>query len=483
MDSTLRRLADLPSPPTAPLVGRWLGHLTQARPATMHRRMERWADDCGPFFTVRFGRNTILGVADPDTLQQLLRDRPAGFRRAARLREVGDELGALPGLFSAEGEQWRRQRKMVMAAFAPGAIRAYAPALHRVARHLQARWEAAAAAGAWIDLGADLKRYTVDAIAGLAFGVEVNTLASGAEDGIQRHLDRVLAGLYRRAMSPWAYWRWLRTRRERELEASARALRQAITGLVAQARERRAQDALRRAAPANLLEAMIAAADDPQSGLGDADVAGNVSTMLFAGEDTTANSLAWLIALLHAQPDALARAQTEARTFVARAGGFAALDAAALDGLDWLDACISESMRLKPVAPMLVLEALAPTQVAGIALPAGTLVWCLLRHAANDAQRVDDAARFAPQRWLPGGPFHDDGATRRLALPFGGGARICPGRYLALQEMRLAMVMLLAHFEIDALQGADGAPLRETMHFTMNPTPLRLRLRSLKTAA
>jgi cytochrome P450 len=477
MDAALRRLADLPSPPTPPLVGRWLGHLTQARPATMHRTMERWADQLGPFFTVRFGRTVLLGVADPDTLHQLLRDRPDGFRRTARLRQVADELGAVPGLFSAEGEQWRRQRKMVMAAFAPGAIRAYAPALQRVASNLHLRWDAAAQRGEWIDLAADLKRYTVDAIAGLAFGVEVNTLASGAEDQIQRHLDRVLAGLYRRAMSPWAYWRWLRTRRERELEGSVTAVRQAIAGLVAQARQRRADDPARRAAPPNLLEAMIAAADDPASGLSDADVAGNVSTMLFAGEDTTANSLAWLIWLLHRHPDALARAQAEARALVAAAGGFAALDAGALDGLAWLDACISESMRQAPVAPMLVLEALAPTRVADIAVPAGTLVWCLLRHAANDPRQVAAAASFDPGRWLPGAAFHSDPGTRRLALPFGGGARICPGRYLALQEMRLAMVMLLACFDIVTVESADGAPVRETMQFTMNPTPLRMRLK------
>jgi cytochrome P450 len=473
MEQRLRSLAELPSPPAWPLVGRWLGHIPQGRPATMHRRMERWADALGPYFTVRFGRVRLLGVADPDALHQLLRERPGLFRRTARLREVADELGALPGLFSAEGDAWLRQRRMVMAAFAPQHVRAYYPALHRVALNLRTRWQAAARSGSTIDLAADLKRYTVDAIAGLAFGVEVDTLASGADNHIQRDLDRVLAGLYRRAMSPWPYWRWLRLPRERALEASVRTLRAQIAALVAQARARLAADAARRAAPANLLEAMIVAADGPESGLTDADVAGNVSTMLFAGEDTTANSLAWLIWLLHRHPDALARAQAEARALVDRAGGFERLSHAALaepDALVWLDACIAESMRLEPVAPMLVLEALHDTQVGGIALPARTLVWCLLRHAGT--RRPADGGHFAPQRWLA-----DDPALKRLALPFGGGARICPGRYLALLEMRLAMVMLLGGFEIAEVASADGRPVRETMQFTMNPTPLRMRLR------
>jgi cytochrome P450 len=475
MEQRLRRLADLPSPPTLPLVGRWLGHLPQARPQTLHARMERWADELGPYFTLRFGRVRLLGVADTEALHELLRARPDSFRRTARLREVADELGAIPGLFSAEGETWRRQRRMVMAAFAPQHVRAYFPALRAVALNLQARWQMAAQRGSEIDLAADLKRYTVDAIAGLAFGAEVNTLASGADNRLQRDLDRVLAGLYRRALSPWPHWRWLRLPRDRALEASVRAVAAQIAALVGAARARLAADAARRAAPANLLEAMIVAADEPGSGLTDDDVAGNVSTMLFAGEDTTANSLAWLIWRLHGSPAALARAQAEARALVDAAGGFAALDHAALaapGALDWLDACIAESMRLEPVAPMLVLEALHDTRVADIALPARTLVWCLLRHAG--LRQPAQAPAFAPERWL----HEDDAALRRQAMPFGGGARICPGRYLALLEMRLAMGMLLAGFEIDAVRSADGRPVRETMQFTMNPTPLVMRLRA-----
>ena len=65
--------------------------------------------------------------------------------------------------------------------------------------------------------------------------------------------------------------------------------------------------------PGNLLEAMIAAADQPGSGIDDGQVAGNVLTMLLAGEDTTANTLAWMIHLLWRHPAVLARAVAEVR--------------------------------------------------------------------------------------------------------------------------------------------------------------------------
>jgi cytochrome P450 len=460
-----RRLDELPGPRGWPVLAGFM------RPATLHTQMERWAERYGPAFGVRLGATRMLVLADADAVHEVLRDRPDGFQRSSLLRKVALELGSRPGLFSAEGDAWRRQRRMVMAAFTPTHIRAYYPSLRHVALRLRERWRNAARAGSSIDLQGDLKRFTVDAIAGLAFGIEVDTLSSDAEDRIQRHLDVVLAGLYRRATAPLPTWRWLRLPADRRLERSSAAVREAIDGFVAQARQRLAADPARREAPRNLLEAMlVAAADD--GGLDDADVAGNVSTMLFAGEDTTANTLAWLIRLLNEQPDALRRARDEVRRTVPDVAT-ATLDD--LQSLEWLDACASEAMRLKPVAPFLSAEALRDTRVAGVAVPAGTLVWCVLRHTGAP----ETPPTFEPQRWLPGGALAD-GAQRRLVQPFGAGPRVCPGRYLALAEIRLAMAMLLGTFEIDAVDSADGGLVRETMAFTMNPSPLRLRLREFR---
>jgi cytochrome P450 len=314
-----------------------------------------------------------------------------------------------------------------------------------------------------------LKRFTVDAIAGLAFGSEVNTLQSG-EDVIQRHLDTVLDGLYRRVMAPLPYWRWVRLPSDRRIERSNAALRVAIEDFIARARERMRADPGLRERPRNLLEAMLAAADAGDAGVDDRDVAGNVSTMLFAGEDTTANTLAWLIWLLHRHPAALDRARDEVRRVVP---DLARATQAQLDALDWLDACASEAMRLKPVAPFLIAEALHDTVVADVRVPKGTVVWCVLRGASLDERRVPDAGAFRPERWLGEANW-----PRKVAMPFGSGPRTCPGRYLALLEIKLAMAMLLGAFEIDRVEASNGADEpQEVMHFTMNPTPLRMRLR------
>jgi cytochrome P450 len=269
-------------------------------------------------------------------------------------------------------------------------------------------------------------------------------------------------------MAPFPYWQWFR---DRELDGHLQALREAVAGFIAEARRRMEHDPKLREHPGNLLEAMLAARDNPDSGLTDSDVSGNVLTMLLAGEDTTANTLAWMIYLLYRHPEALRQAADEA------ASGFTNYEN--VSALPFIDACINETMRLKPVAPIIILQPTRDTVVADIQLPKGTVVMCLMRAGPTDERRFPGALRFEPARWL-------DGATRgaaasspkRVSMPFGAGPRLCPGRYLAILEMKMVMAMLLGGFELESVGTPDGAEAREHLAFTMYPEGLRLRLRA-----
>lgn len=464
-----RTIRDLGGPKGWPL----LGNTFQVTPARIHQDVEAWAREHGPLFRIRFVRNPQLVIADHELLGAVLRDRPDGWRRSPFTSRIGAEMGLPQGVFSAEGDDWRRQRRMVMASFAPSHVRAYFPSLVKVSLRLRSRWSKAAREGAAINLQADLMRFTVDAIAGLAFGKDINTLEAG-EDVIQRHLDKVLPTIFRRVLSIVPYWRFIKTASVRELERSVAVINGTITEFVAQARARLREQPALREQPRNLLEAMIVAADQPDSGLGDAQVVGNVLTMLLAGEDTTANTLAWMIHLLHRHPDALARVQREVRASVA---DMAAVTLEQIDALTFLDACASETMRLKPVAPFIALQALRDTVVGDVEVPKGTQVWGVLRHDSVSEHHFADAQAFAPQRWLADAGVPLAPAAKRAAMPFGTGPRMCPGRYLALLEMKTAMAMLLSSFDIAAVDTPDGAPAAERMAFTMNPVGLTLRLR------
>ncbi|GAA4017519.1 cytochrome P450 [Actimicrobium antarcticum] len=467
--SPLRNIRDLPGPPTLPL----LGNVHQIKPHHVHRIVEQWCVLHGDFFRMMLGSKPVLVVADHVTIGAILRERPAGYRRPAVTEKVSREMGGIPGVFLAEGDDWRNQRRMVMTALSPTAVKAYFPALVRVALRLQRRWDEAARTQTPIDLSADLKRYTVDIIAGLAFGTDVNTIDSG-EDRIQQHLDRILPKVALRSLAMFPYWRYLKLPSDRRLDRSVVALKNAIGDLIAQAHVRLDTQPERRQRPGNLLEAMLVAASEPDSGVTDQTVSGNVTTMLLAGEDTTANTIAWMLYLLHAHPDALQRAQQEVRRI---APDPAAYTIEQMDALDYVDACAQEAMRLKPVAPYLPVEALQDTVIRDIAVPAGTLVWCVMRHHSVDDRFFADANRFHPQRWLEGDDGNDDNAVdKRIAMPFGAGVRTCPGRYLALLEIKMAIALVLGQFDLASVGTDGGQEPRELMAFVMSPVGLTMTL-------
>jgi len=466
-----RQIRDLPGPWGLPVIGNAL----QFDRESMHLQLERWSREFGEVFQFRVALRRFVVFSNPDTVAGILRDRPDGFWRSRRLEEIAREVG-FGGLFSSNGEDWKRQRSMVLSGLDPTHVKAFFPTLVKVTDRLAQRWKTASKGSAPIDLQSDLMRYTVDVTAGLAFGTDINTLESHGEI-IQTHLDKVLPAVFRRLLATFPYWHFIKLPGDRAVEGHILALKRAVADFIAETRKRLDQHPERREHPANLIEAMVAERDRKGSALTDNDVSGNVLTMLLAGEDTTANTLAWLIWLLSRNPQSQQRATEEARRI---SGGTRPLQRQAqLAELEYVDACAHEAMRLKPVGPFLVLQAARDTVAGQVFLPAGTLVLLLMRPAAVDERYFPEPQAFRPERWLA----HDASAAtfssaKRIAMPFGAGPRMCPGRYLALAEIKMVMAMLLACFEIDAVSTPDGSDAREKLAFTMSPVGLKMRLRS-----
>ena len=485
-----RQLADLPGPPGIPLQG----NLLQIDRERMHQQLEAWSKTYGDTYRIRLASREFLVVSNPEAIAAALRDRPGAIGRTGRLVSVAAELG-FEGVFASNGETWRRQRPMVMAGFDPAHIKRYFPSLVTVTERFARRWQRAADQGSAIDLTSDLMRFTVDVITGLAFGADLNTLEKD-DDVIQQHLDQIFPALFKRLMAPVPYWRHFKLPADRRLDVHLVALHEAVQGFIAQARTRMEADPSLLREPGNLIEAMIIARDKADSGLSDEDVSGNVLTMLLAGEDTTANTLAWMIYLLWRNPETLRRAQAEVRGVLGNDRQATTLEQ--LHAMDYLEACAHETMRLKPVAPSIANQAMRDTVVAGVAMPAGSLMIFLMRGGALAEHHFPDPQRFDPTRWMKqergqeGAPANgqrglqgsepargpaDAGSAKRVAMPFGAGPRICPGRYLALLEMKMAMVMLLARFDIVAVDTPDGGEVHEKLSLTMSPVGLTLRLK------
>lgn len=458
-----RSLADLPGPRGLPLLGSALAlDLTR-----LHLLLEGWARQFGPVYRFEVFRRPFLVVSDAALIRQVLRDRPDTYRRLASIERAGESIG-LRGVFTAEGEAWRRQRRFVARALDGEHLQRFFPALAEVTGRLQRRWARAARDGARVDAQQDLMRYTVDVTTNLAFGYDMNTLEQG-EDVIQRHLERIFPALHRRINSPFPYWRYFKLPSDRALDESLAVVGRSIGDFIQRARRRIAEASEPRVLRgSNFLEAMLLAQDDEEAPASDAEIAGNVFTMLLAGEDTTANTLAWAVHFMTLHPDVQARMQLEADTVLGANAVLSELRDA--ERLDYIEAVIHETSRLKPVTPLLFVEPVRDVVLGGVRVPAATPVLLCTRYACLEGEHFEAAAEFRPERWLskaappPG---------RSAFIPFGFGPRVCPGRNLALLEMRSVLAMLCKNFEV---RPAGQVPVADSFSFTLAPENLLIEL-------
>ena len=442
-----KALAELSGPRGWPL----LGNLPQISQTQMHLSMERWAQRYGPLYRLRFLNKPLMVISDVELCRRVLRERPENFRRFPAFERIIGDMG-LTSLFSAEGEIWKRQRRVFMRALNIHHMAPFMPRLDVITGRLQGLWQCAADSGNPVAVLDDVMRYTLDVTTRFAFGYDANALETN-EDPIQKHLSRILPQVSRRARIPFPYWRWFKLRVDRQLDADLAGVRGYIEGLIADARARIAADPALAEKPTNLIEALLVTRDEDGSVFSDNDIFSNALGTLVAGEDTTAMTLAWMMYFLAGHPEAQERLHAEVA-----AGGAE---------YPYLEAVMNETFRLKPVAPVFFLHANADVELGGYAVPKGTDLVLVTRPGAWDNAEFPDGREFRPERWLTPQISY----VNRAPLPFGHGPRLCPGRNLAQLEIRTVAAMLARSFRI---RRADDAPVDEHFAFTMAPKELKL---------
>lgn len=454
-----RHWRDLPSPPGWPV----LGQLPGFDALRSHLAFEQWARELGTPYRLQLGPGyRVMVFDDAELAQQLSRERPHGFSRGGRIQPVAAEMG-FNGLFSVEGEAWQAQRRLIMQSLNATHFKGWFGTLAGITQRLHARWQRAAAAGEVLEMTDELKRYTVDVTSALAFGRDPNTVDGAQGDRVQRHLALLFPAFMKRVMTPFSYWKWLRLPQDRRVDRALQAVHAHARVCIAEARAQ--LSTADPAAPRHALEAMLQ--HQQALGLTDADVVANVITLLLAGEDTTAHSLAWTLLYLAADKPLQQRWRERARAVMGAAPVCPRHEAVhALAGFEHL---AFEALRLRPVVPFNGYETLRDTTVAGIAVPGRTKLFFINRPSLTDPARYPEPQRYDPERWA-----REGGHDPRAFLQFGAGPRVCPGRHLATVEMRLVLSMLLARFEVEL--ACDPAQIEEINAFTMMPSRMPVRL-------
>jgi len=285
------------------------------------------------------------------------------------------------------------------------------------------------------------------------------------------HRKRVFPMIAYRAFMPVRHWNYRKLPADRALDTSLAELRASVNHFIESAREQLDENPDLRERPENLLQALLAAQAEEDVEFSDLEIYGNVFTFLLAGEDTTANTIAWMTYFMAKYPEVQRKMQTEADAVLGETT--TVMDYEKIRDLRYIEAVAHETMRCKPVATFLALQALTDVTIDGLQIPAGTPVTVLLRPKGLEEGEFVEATEFKPERWLNYAPGENPQHYKAFA-PFGGGPRLCMGRSLALLEIKMAVSMICRHF--DVLRSEPDKAIEERFVFTMMPQDLMISL-------
>jgi cytochrome P450 len=203
----------------------------------------------------------------------------------------------------------------------------------------------------------------------------------------------------------------------------------------------------------DVLSLLMAARDEDGEPMSDGELRDEMITLLLAGHETTATTLAWVLQYVLADPEVHARLRAEAVAWDhdGRAPGSG--------DLPYLDATIKETQRLMPIIPFVGRRLHEPMRIGGHDLPAGVVASpCIfLTHRRPDLW--EEPERFRPDRFLGKRPSPYE------FFPFGGGPRACLGAAFATFEMKIVLARILARVELRAVPGYRARVVRRGISF------------------
>lgn len=434
--SSSRSRKDLNLPPSPPGIP-FIGHLHLLK-HPVHKNLFKLSQKLGPVFSLRFGSRLAVVVCSPSLAEECF--TKTDLIMANRPTLLHSKYLAYDNTIASTapyGDHWKNLRKiMAMEVFSTARLNAFTTLrqeeMEIVLQNLSSR------VFAKVQLKALFGGLNLNVVTRMMAGKRY--YGKGFEDSKESREFRGIASeifAYSGAWNPIEYvpfLQWINYKNyETNLKKIHKKLDDLLQGLVDERR--------RLGKGITMVDQLLTLQKSDPEYYNDTLIKGLILVMITAGTDTTAVTMEWTMASLLNNPQILKKAQAEIDTHV---GQDRLLEEKDVVNLKYLQAIISEGLRMFPAGPLLVPH--MPSEkckVAGYDIPANTIILANAWAIGRDADTWDDPLEFKPERFL-----EDDGEEKKSKLiSFGWGRRACPGEGLAHRVMGVGLGSLLQCFE------------------------------------
>ncbi len=414
--------------------------LPPSLPISPYRQFYRWArepipflDEChaklGEPFTIRFpGAPPSVVFSHPDQVKEILAGDPNVFYGGVSNAITGPVVGK-ESIFLADGDRHTYLRRLVAPPFTGARIRAYGDVIREIAEEAIRRWPR----GAAFPINPAVHEISLDVVMRTVFGVQKG-----------ERFER-LRGLCLDVMTRTEWFPLIQAKL-----GFFRPLLSKIDAILYEEIARSRSDAANGVPREDVLHLLVCAKDEAGNTLPDRSLRDQLVTLLLAGHETTATTLAWTFYRLTKHPEVLAAAREE----VGRVAGSGPIRPDDVARLEYLEGVIKETLRLFPILPLMARDLRAPARVGDRELPKDT---CVIASTYLTHRRPDvwpEPERFDPRR------FVGTRVNPYAFYPFGGGTRLCVGMSFAYYEMKIIIAAALQRVVPRAVPGFEPGVTR-----------------------
>jgi cytochrome P450 len=383
------------------------------------RNMKKFS---GTYSAYLAGNGKLILTEDPDFIQYVLRDNHSNYQKSELSTKTAARLFG-NGLLFANGESWLKQRRLIQ----PGFHHSKIQDLYKIITDTTSEFISGFPTGENIDVYTQMHKLSFSILIHSLFDIHlsaqtISELSQGFTD-LQDFLLKDVNEPYRKLFYPF-------NRADQKVMHKSIKIKNILKRIIA---ERKADSS----SHSDLLDMLLRSRyEDSGETMNEEKIIDEIHVLLFAGHETTANTLSWLFYLLANHPEVYKKLKTRIDQ----------IDIYESPKDEYFNAVISEAMRLYPAAWMTERVSLSDDRFKEFNYPEGTIIIPFFYGLHRNRKYWENESSFDPERFI----FSDPAKNKKVKnfFPFGAGPRMCIGNNFAMAEMSFVMHIFFSSFKI-----------------------------------